>query len=207
MTVAAPPLAGVRPTAPHPLPFAPDLMVRAFVLERAAGDLLVYGAPGAAEVRGPGRQYLNHWHEASLGAAAPGAELLVHAADREAAERSVEVAHVFTKRHVLDGDFEVIPTPGHTPGATAYLWDSGERRLLFTGDSLYLDGGEWVAAVLDSSDRDAYLETLALIRGLDFDVLVPWAARGEAWYALTDAADRRRRIDAVAERLRRGEDR
>ena len=49
----------------------------------------------------------------------------------------------------------MIPIPGHTPGATAYLWDSGERRYLFTGDSLYLSDGEWMAAVLDSSDRDA----------------------------------------------------
>ncbi len=53
---------------------------------------------------------------------------------------------------MLDDDFEVIPIPGHTPGATAYLWDDGERRHLFTGDSIYLSDGEWIAALLDSSD-------------------------------------------------------
>ena len=46
-------------------------------------------------------------------------------------------------------DFEVIPIPGHTSGATAYLWDGGGHRCLFTGDTLYLREGEWVAAVLE----------------------------------------------------------
>jgi len=108
---------------------------------------------------------------------------------------------------VLDGDFELIPTPGHTPGATAFLWHSGEHRLLFTGDSVYLRDGDWVAAVLEgSSDRTAYIESLELLRGLEFDALVPWAASGESYYTLTDPADARQRIDAILERLRRGED-
>jgi glyoxylase-like metal-dependent hydrolase (beta-lactamase superfamily II) len=107
---------------------------------------------------------------------------------------------------MLDDDFEVIPTPGHTSGATAYLWDSGEHRLLFTGDTIYLNEGEWVAAVLASSDRGLYIESLELIRELDFDVLVPWAAtRGRPFYAHTDQADSRRRIDAMLERIWRGE--
>ena len=62
--------------------------------------------------------------------------------------------------------------------------------------------------MLDSSDRAAYLESLELIRGLDFDVLVPWAAgAGEAPHAVTDRADARRRVDAIIERVRRGGDR
>ena len=74
---------------------------------------------------------------------------------------------------MLDEDFEVIPTPGHTPGATAYLWDSGQRRFLFTGDTIYLRDGEWWTACSGSSDRASYVESLKLIRELDFDVLVP----------------------------------
>ena len=194
---------GLRPSEPAALPFAPSLHVRAFLLEREAGDLLVYSAPDAP--RGATRQYLNHWHEARFAAGAFDAPLFVNEHDREAVERTTPVAHVFQKRHSL-GDFEAIPAPGHTPGATAYLWDSGEHRFLFTGDTIYLDDGEWVAAVLDSSDRTAYVESLELIRELDFDVLVPWAASaGQPWYALTDADDRRRRLDAIVERVRRGE--
>ncbi len=120
---------------------------------------------------------------------------------------SYSVAGTFSGRHVLDEDLEVIPTPGHTSGATAYLWDSGENRFLFTGDTVYLHGGEWVAAVLASSDRQRYLESLELIRELDFDVLVPWAATGgQPYYAVTSLADAQRRIDQILERVRRGED-
>ena len=112
----------------------------------------------------------------------------------------------FSERAMLDGDFELIPIPGHTQGATAYLWDSGEHRCLFTGDTVYFHEGEWIAAVLDSSDRDAYIESLELIRSLDFDVLVPWVATGgQPYHAFTDSADTQQRIDAILARLRRGE--
>jgi hypothetical protein len=191
---------GLRPSPPAALSFADSLHVRAFLLEREADDLLVYSAPGAP--LGATRQYLNHWHEARFAAGPFDAPLFVHEHDREPTERTTPVAHTFQRRHTIGGDFEVIPAPGHTPGATAYLWDSGEHRFLFTGDTIYLDGGEWTTAVLGSSDRAAYAESLRLIRELDFDVLVPWAASaGQPWYASTDADDRRRRIDALIERL------
>jgi glyoxylase-like metal-dependent hydrolase (beta-lactamase superfamily II) len=114
------------------------------------------------------------------------------------------VRGTFSRRHTLDDDFEVIPIPGHTPGSTAYLWDTGEQRLLFTADTITLKDGEWRTAVLESSDPVAYAESLELIRGLDFDVIVPWAAsRDQAPYALTTAAETRRRIDALLERIAR----
>jgi hypothetical protein len=59
-----------------------------------------------------------------------------------------------------------------------------------------------VPALLESSDRDAYLKSLELIRELDFDVLVPWvASRGDPYYAVTSNADARRRIDAIVAAL------
>ena len=61
--------------------------------------------------------------------------------------------------------------------------------------------------MLNSSDRAAYLESLARLRELEFDVLVPWAvSAGDDFYALTDREDRQRRIDAIIERVRRGGD-
>jgi hypothetical protein len=73
---------------------------------------------------------------------------------------------------------------------------------------VYLRDGEWIAAVLDgSSDRESYIESLELLRDLEFDVLVPWAATADQpWYAATDAEDARRRIDAIIARVRAGED-
>ena len=216
MTVTNPavdtPLRGLHASPPAPLPFAPSLHIRAFLLRRDEGNVLLYGAPNVdpatfAAVGGVARAYLGHWHEAMFGDDLPGVPLYVHAADRDAVARRRHVRGAFSRRHVLDRDLEVIPIPGHTPGATAYLWDSGERRFLFTGDTIYLRDGEWVAAVLDSSDREAYIESLERIRGLQYDVLVPWAAgAGQPFHSETNAADARRRIDAILARVRRGDD-
>ena len=200
----------LQASPPADLSFSKVSQVRAFVLERDAGNLLVYAATTLTpELAGDVRaQYLNHWHELAVGGpASVHAPLHIHAADRAAAEDTHPVDHTFEARATLDDDFELIPIPGHTPGATAFLWDSGEHRLLFTGDSVYLRNGDWVAAVLEgSSDRTAYIESLVLLRELEFDALVPWAAAGEPYYTLTEPADARRRLDAIVERLRRGED-
>ena len=197
-----PVLPGLYATDPQPLPFARSLSVRAFRLERPAGDLVVYGAETLSGLDGIAGRYLNHWHEAMFaGDASP---TFVHERDHDEATARTTVDGTFGERSTLDGDFELIPIPGHTPGATAFLWNG----MLFTGDSIFLDDGEWVAAVVGGSDRAAYVESLELVRELDFDVLVPWAATGgQPFHAATDAADRRRRIDAILARLRAGEDR
>jgi Metallo-beta-lactamase superfamily len=205
---------GLYALMPEPLPFAPSLDIRAFLLRRDHGNLLLYStttvqanAPAIEELGGISRHYLNHRHEAQFSSQGIDAPLFVHESERESVSKSFAIRGTFSKRHALDEDFEVIPTPGHTPGATAYVWDSGEHRLLFTGDTIYLNEGEWVAAVLPSSDRQRYIESLELIGNLDFDVLVPWAAtRDQPYYALTERADAKRRIGAILERVRHGED-
>jgi glyoxylase-like metal-dependent hydrolase (beta-lactamase superfamily II) len=205
---------GLYASTPESLPFAPELDIRAFLLQRDQGNLLIYSATGleadAAAIEdlgGISRHHLNHRHEAMFPSDWVDAPLFVHERERQSVEKAYHVRGTFSKRHTLDDDFEAIPIPGHTPGATAYLWDSGRHRLLFTGDTIYLNDGKWVAAVLESSDRGAYIESLELIRGLDFDVLVPWAATGgQPYYAFTTRTDARRRIDAILERVRLGED-
>ena len=205
-------------SAPAGLSFAPSIRIRAFLLQRAPGNLLLYSAgtvaddAGAiAELGGIARHYLNHWHEAAFGGgdlvARLEAPLFCHAAERAEVAKTAPVAGTFATRHMQGDDLEVIPIPGHTAGATAYLWNSRGGRCLFTGDSLYLRDGEWVAAVLESSDRAAYIRGLELLRELEFDLLVPWAASAEGpSHAVTDQADARRRIDEVLARVRRGDD-
>jgi glyoxylase-like metal-dependent hydrolase (beta-lactamase superfamily II) len=206
-------LPGLYASPPQRLDFAPSLQTRAFLLQRERGNLLVYASPslqpGQAvdELGGIARLYVNHWHETSVGGDSSEGPLFVHAADRDAVAEYRSVHAAFSTRHTLDDDFEVVPTPGHTPGATAYLWDNGEHRFLFTGDTIYLRDGEWVAAVLGSSDRESYIGSLELIRALDFDVLVPWAATADRpYHATTDRQDTRRRVDAILRRVREGGD-
>lgn len=206
-------------SSPEALPGATSLKIRSFLLRRVSSNLLMYGtgvpADDMREIQGAGgvtRHYLNHHHEAAFVgdrlARTLGAPLFCHENELQSVSETLHVAGTFSERHFVDGDFEVIPTPGHTSGTTAFLWDTGEHRCLFTGDTVYLRDGEWVAAVLPSSDLESYIESLELIRGLDFDVLVPWlASAGGSSHDFTDKADTHRRIDAILDRLRRGEDR
>jgi hypothetical protein len=211
----APPteLAGIVASQPQPLSFDTSSEIREFVLRRPEGNLLLYSASEGHDALmdaagGVARQYLNHWHEALFMSPELDIPLFVHEEDAGRVRERRHVRATFSRRHRLDEDFEAIPIPGHTPGATAYLWDSGQHRYLFTGDSIYLRHDEWVAAVLSSSDRAAYIDSLDLIGVLDFDVLVPWAAtRGGPHFAVTSRLGTRRRIDRMIARLRRGEDR
>lgn len=206
-------------SSPEAMPGAASLKIRSFLLRRTPGNLLLYGtgvpADDVREIQDAGgvtRRYLNHHHEAAFVgdelARTLGAPLFCHENDARSVSETLRVAGTFSERNFVDEDFEVIPTPGHTAGATAYLWDTGEHRFLFSGDTIYLRDGEWVAAVLPSSDRESYAESLELIRGLDFDVLVPWLASAEGSpFDLTDEANTGRRIDAILDRMRGGEDR
>ena len=197
------------------LSFAPTFHGRAFLLRRRDGNLLIYSSGRMQEEAdallaqgGIARHYLNHRHQAMTSCdwisdrfAAP---LFVPKVEEAAIAATCRVGGTFEGRELHFPDFEVIPTPGHTEGSTCFLWNDGQRRYLFTGDTIYLKDGEWVAAVLGVSDRVAYLESLTLIGELGFDVIVPSMARGLA-YQETDRADTRRRITAIAERLERGE--
>lgn len=206
---------GLHATTPMVLPFAPTSVVRAFLLEREAGNLLIYNtgrldedAEALRALGGIERQYLNHWHEAMFGLAPAGlaAELSYHEADAAQVAEHGGSGVTFSQRHRVDEDFEVIPIPGHTPGATAYLWDNGDHRLLFTSDTVYLHKGKWRAGLLESSDRERFIESLERIRELEFDVLVPWVVDAEDPYLVpVDAAERRQRIDALLQWIRRAE--
>lgn len=63
--------------------------------------------------------------------------------------------------------FELVHTPGHTPGQVAVLVP--EERVVFTGDTVFSECQTWLMA----SNVDQWLAALETIRGLDFDHLVP----------------------------------
>jgi len=209
---------GLYASTPEPLGFGPSLEIRAFLLQRERGNLLVYRS-GMLErdveeinaLGGISRQYLNHHHEASPAcdwvAKTFEAPLHVHEKEAPSVSEICHVAETFSERHHLHDDFEIIPVPGHTSGATAFLVDTGQHRCLFTGDTIFFPRSKWVAAVLDEvSDRERYIESLELIRTLDFDLIVPGiAAAGHTYYAFVEKGEAERRIGEILERLRRGE--
>jgi glyoxylase-like metal-dependent hydrolase (beta-lactamase superfamily II) len=208
-------------TDPVDLGFAGvDLRARSFVVQADEGNVLLYGAgPAVAELDavrdlgGVRLQLLNHVHEAAPAAnrirEAFGAPLHVHAADAAAVGRVVGVDATFEGRRHLTTDIEAIPIPGHTPGATAFLWTADGRRVLFTGDSVTVLHGRWVAALLPGiSDRDAYVASLEALAREAFEVLAPGAGDPGAPAAFaTDPAQVREQLLAIAARLRGGGDR
>jgi glyoxylase-like metal-dependent hydrolase (beta-lactamase superfamily II) len=212
-------ISGLYASEPEPLGFGPSLGIRAFLLQRERGNLLVYRSEAlereveaVGDLGGISRQYLNHHHEASPAcdwvASTFDAPLHVHEEDAAATAEICNVDATFSERHKLDEDFEIIPIPGHTSGATAFLWDSGQHRVLFTGDTIFFGRDKWRAAVPNGvSDRERYIGSLELIRSLDFDLIVPGiASAGHPYYSFTDHAGATQQIDAILERLRRGED-
>jgi cyclase len=63
--------------------------------------------------------------------------------------------------------FELIHTPGHTPGQLAV--HVPEERVVFTGDTIFSECQTW----LMTSDVDQWLEALETIRQLDVDHIIP----------------------------------
>ncbi|MBA3422993.1 MAG: MBL fold metallo-hydrolase [Rubrobacter sp.] len=209
---------GLYASEPEPLGFGPSLEIRAFLLRCERGNLLLYRSAALEQdveavndLGGISRQYLNHHHEASPAcdwvARTFDAPLHVHEKDAPSVSEICNVDETFSGRHHTGDDFEVIPIPGHTSGATAFLWDTGEHHVLFTGDTIFFSRGKWRAAVLDGvSDRERYIESLELIRGLDFDLIAPGiAAAGQPYYEFVERAEAERRIDEIIERVSRGE--
>jgi cyclase len=77
---------------------------------------------------------------------------------------------VFTgdvRLYVGEHTFELLHTPGHTPGQIAVFVP--EERVVFTGDTIFSDCQTW----LMTSDVGEWLAALERIKSLDFDYLVP----------------------------------
>lgn len=154
-------LPGLHASASIPLSFAPGSTIRAFLLQRGSGNILLYASDAVAddaaaveELGGISRHYLNHWHEAGMGcgriAETFGAPLVCHRLEEAHVAETCPVSDTFSDRHQVADDLEAIPIPGHTQGATAYLWDNGHGdRCLFTGDTVFLGDEGWRAAVLN----------------------------------------------------------
>lgn len=63
--------------------------------------------------------------------------------------------------------FQLIHTPGHTPGQVAVYVP--EERVVFTGDTVFSECQTW----LMTSDVDQWVAALEVLRGLDVDHVIP----------------------------------
>lgn len=207
--------AGLFATPTAPLPYVKGGVVRSFLLEREQGNIIVYNSPGvtavADEIKSmgkPDRLLLSHWHEEMYGV--PGLDVPIHVneLDRAQAERSLPIAASFVGRQMIGDDLEIIPTPGHTPGTTTFLWDNGAHRFLFTGDWVTVEQGVWKAVLLGDSDRQDYLASIELLMELEFDFLVPWGnVAGQPYGFAVTRGEARAQLEQIAECFHAGQSR
>ncbi|HEY3812612.1 MAG TPA: hypothetical protein VGL66_05265 [Caulobacteraceae bacterium] len=97
--------------------------------------------------------------------------------------QGVTVTHTLPCRAAkLAPDFEIIPTPGHTPGALSYLWTHAGQRRLFIGDTLVPVNDEWQYWVT-TPKRATMLETVRALAKIKFDVILSnsFAATPTPW--------------------------
>lgn len=168
----------------HPMPDKlPDLMMHAYLLVREEGNVLFCRSEHHADhqrisdLGGITHHYLTHWHEAAPGQARIrqmfGSRLCCHRLAEKTVSEFSPVDHAFEAREVHLGDIEVIPTPGHTPGSTCFLYRSPYgRTYLFAGDTLFPSRGTWQAVTFEDGDKDVLKESLAMLRGLQPDVVL-----------------------------------
>ncbi len=93
------------------------------------------------------------------------------------------------ERQALGDDLEIIPTPGHTPGAFSYLWTHKKRRFLFIGDTLVPVDGEWRYWVT-TANRAKMRATVAALAAVSFDVIISnsFASTPQAWIEMDPKA-------------------
>lgn len=205
-------LTGLHATPPVPLPFMAGVDLRSFVLQTEQGPVVIYNTTAIDEVEEeitalgqPRRLLINHWHEGMSGAPSMRIPTFVHSRDRAQLESSMRVDGTFQGREMIGDDLEVVPSLAHTAGAAFYLWNNGEHRVLFVGDSFWVEDGVWRAVLLGESSRTRFLETLALMRDLDFDVLAPWPAqRGRPAIEVMTEQQKQNQIDDLVERISAG---
>jgi len=197
-------------------PFAgSQVQTHAYVLVRDAGNVVMYSSSRMPaeerwlrEAGGVSRQFLNHRDEA--GPACDwvhetfGAPLTCHAKERRAIIGSCAVHDTIDREVDVLPDLLAVPTPGHCPGSTCYLWQGPDRRYLFTGDTLYLSEGRWEVYVSRGTAAEM-IASLERIAALPFDCLVPGLFIGADKTAETTPKETRARIDEIIARLRQGE--
>jgi glyoxylase-like metal-dependent hydrolase (beta-lactamase superfamily II) len=190
-----------------------------FLLQRAEGNVFVYSCSNLDpifghldELGGVALILLNHMDEATRHvtrlAEHYGIPVHTHRAEVEACEeRGVRHIDPFDGNRRFGHDLEAIHAPGHTAGTTAYRWhnQADGRLYLFTGDTFTNFTIDRFPAVLGfhpyDTQHDDMIATLATLRSVDSDVLVPGLARGQinAYEWTTD--ERHRLMDHATAQL------
>lgn len=174
-----------------------DLMMHGFMLRHPRGNLLIGRVENPldhevlADAGGVIRHYLTHWHEAAPGALVIqqrfNSALYCHNRALGPVSRVIEPDDTFSQQEAHFGDFHLLPTPGHTPGSSSYLYHSPYgRTYLFVGDTLTREHHRWISVLVPESNPAELLQSLDLYRSLRPDVVLMSTTRGHlSWQKMT----------------------
>ncbi|MEG3638631.1 hypothetical protein [Magnetococcus sp. PR-3] len=178
-------------------PFS-DLNTHAYLLQRPQGNLLIYNSSHPQELDhmeqlgGFTHQLLSHRHEYGENIAELRtrfrSKLCCDAWEAEAMEAQSTIDITFGPDDGIIEDLYIVRTPGHTRGGLCYLYDSPHgKRYLFTGDSFYLNHGEWSTIVIEKDGGNAKVlaESLEKLQNFVPDVVFSSASVGDESYATT----------------------
>ncbi|QKJ86826.1 hypothetical protein PMPD1_1876 [Paramixta manurensis] len=184
-------------------------MMHGFMLRHPRGNLVIsrLGHPqdleALAELGGVMRHYLTHWHEASpIGLTLQqrfNSALYCHTRALGPVSRVLEPDATFNFAEQHFGDFDVLPSPGHTPGSTSFLYRSPYgKTYLFVGATLTRAHGRWATVRSEESNQADLAQTLSHYRTLRPDVVLMSHTWGhlswqevtlEQWLAAIDDAE------------------
>ena len=87
-------------------------------------------------------------------------------------KNDVRIDHVLPfERTTIEGDVQLIPTPGHTAGQFSTLATIEGARILFTADFVWREAGRWRPG---NGSRKKMRGAFEGLRDLAFDYVVPW---------------------------------
>ncbi len=135
------------------------------------------------------------------------APLFCPQAEKEAIQKRCHVDGTFNGDERIFQDFDIIFTPGHTPGSSCFLWTTEKRKILFTGENLFLNETDHFSVFLQKENVKQAIQSLEKLRDIEVDTIVPggffnqiatWELVPGEWENI---------IGAIISRLRRGETR
>lgn len=192
-------------------PFGEHMSTHAYLLRCREGNVLFYNSAMAedydaiAALGGIGLQYLSHKDE--IGPALReirdrfGPRLHCHKLDAGALDGVCPLDVPLVRRETHAENLEIIPTPGHTPGSTSFLFTSLHGgRYLFVGDTIFPVWDGW-GTYVDRRHRGRLVESLRLLRTLEPDVVFPSGSVGPRSFQRVSRDQWRSIVDACVEEL------
>lgn len=169
--------------------------VSVYLLVRQEGNLLVYSSKNIEtsydlikEKGGLKAILISHVHEASeyCNRVANYFNVPFYSpeSDSSASSRQCKVDKTYSGDIMFDESFEIISTPGHTPGSSCFLWSAPDgKRILFTGDNLYpTNKNQWDGYAMKQEDIPQIIQSLRKIQEREVDVIVPAGHSLEDFY-------------------------